>query len=78
MLRRSRTAVRVLACAGAALGLGLLPSAPASADSVRDQQQWVLNLMDVPAAWQVTEGSGVKVAVIDSGVSPHVSTCRTR
>ncbi len=29
--------------------------------------------MNVQAAWQVTEGSGVTVAVIDSGVYPYVS-----
>ena len=29
--------------------------------------------MDVPAAWQVTQGAGVVVAVIDSGVYPYVS-----
>jgi len=30
-------------------------------------------MMDVPAAWQLTQGAGVTVAVIDSGVNPHVS-----
>jgi hypothetical protein len=73
LLTRARTAARVLACAGAAVALGLLPAAPASADSVREQQDWVLSLMRVPDAWPVTEGHGVTVAVIDSGVSPHVS-----
>ena len=29
--------------------------------------------MDVPAAWQLTQGAGVVVAVIDSGVYPDVS-----
>jgi len=29
--------------------------------------------MNVPAAWQQTEGAGVTVAVIDSGVNPYVS-----
>jgi len=33
----------------------------------------VLNALDVPAAWRVTQGSGVVVAVIDSGVDPSVS-----
>ena len=61
------------------MALGLLPALPAAAavaapgDSVRDTQQWVFNMMNVPPAWQVTEGSGVTVAVIDSGVYPDVS-----
>ncbi len=68
---------RVLAGAGAAVALGLLPALPAAgavaapADTVRDTQQWVFNMMNVQAAWQVTEGSGVTVAVIDSGVYPQ-------
>jgi type VII secretion-associated serine protease mycosin len=46
---------------------------PASADSVRDAQQWVLDAVDAPAAWPVSQGQGVTVAVIDSGVNPEVS-----
>jgi subtilisin family serine protease len=45
----------------------------AVADSIRDNQQWVLDMLRVEAAWSVTEGSGVTVAVIDSGVNPDVS-----
>ncbi len=77
MLRPPR--LRVLAAAAAAALVGVLPVLPAlparaaPADVVRDQQQWVLDMMNVPAAWQVTEGSGVVVAVIDSGVNPDVS-----
>jgi type VII secretion-associated serine protease mycosin len=70
---------RVLASAGLAAALGLLPALPAAgavaapADPIRDSQQWVFNLMDVQPAWQVTEGSGVTVAVIDSGVYSNIS-----
>ena len=70
---------RASASAGAALALGLLPALPAAgavagpADTVRDSQQWVFTMMNVQSAWQVTEGSGVTVAVIDSGVYPYVS-----
>jgi subtilisin family serine protease len=46
---------------------------PAQADSVRDAQMWVLDAINAPAAWQVTQGQGVTVAVIDSGVDPDVS-----
>src|SRR5215469_3498183 len=56
------------ACAGA-----MLAAAPARADGARSSQQWVLNQLDVPAAWAKTEGHGVTVAVIDSGVNPSVS-----
>ena len=45
----------------------------AAADGIRDSQQWVLNMLNVPAAWSVTQGAGVTVAVIDSGVNPYVS-----
>jgi subtilisin family serine protease len=45
----------------------------AAVDTIRDSQQWVLDMLDVEAAWPVTEGSGVTVAVIDSGVNPAVS-----
>jgi type VII secretion-associated serine protease mycosin len=68
--------LRVLAGAAAAAALGVLlalPAAAAPADPVRDQQQWVLNMMQVQAAWQVTKGANVIVAVIDSGVNPDVS-----
>ena len=47
--------------------------APVRADTVRNAQMWVLNAIDAPAAWQVTKGQGVTVAVIDSGVNPDVS-----
>src|SRR6476646_5806254 len=45
----------------------------AVADGIQDKQQWVLNMLDVAGAWSVTKGAGVTVAVIDSGVNPHVS-----
>ena len=79
MPKTPRLLGRVLAGAGAAAALGLLPALPAAAavaapgDSVRDTQQWVFNMMNAWKAWQVTEGSGVTVAVIDSGVDPNVS-----
>ncbi|MGH3279309.1 MAG: S8 family peptidase [Trebonia sp.] len=70
---------RVLAGAALAVAFGALPALPAAgavaaqADGIRGSQQWVFSMMNVPAAWQVTEGSGVTVAVIDSGVYPSVS-----
>lgn len=70
---------RALAGGGLAVALGLLPALPAAGavsapgDPVRDSQQWVFNMINVQPAWQVTEGSGVTVAVIDSGVDGNVS-----
>jgi hypothetical protein len=79
MLRTPRTLGRALAAGGLAAALGLLPVLPAAGavnapgDSIRDSQQWVFNMMNVQPAWQVTEGSGVTVALIDSGVDQNVS-----
>jgi subtilisin family serine protease len=59
-----------------AVAVGLIltvPASPARADGVRDAQMWVLNAINAPSAWQVTQGRGVTVAVIDSGVNPDVS-----
>jgi subtilisin family serine protease len=75
-LRLGPRGLRAAAAAAAAVLLGALPALPARAapvDSVRDQQFWVLDMMHVTDAWNVTEGSGVTVAVIDSGVNPDVS-----
>ena len=69
MLSRGRVALLAVLCCAAVL---VLPTA-ARADSIRNNQQWVLSMMNVQAAWQLTEGAGVKVAVLDSGVDPYVS-----
>jgi len=72
MLRRKGLAL--LAVSGAvALAVLPAPAGAATADSIRDNQQWVLDMIDIPAAWQVSQGAGVTVAVIDSGVDPDVS-----
>lgn len=70
---------RALATAGALTLIGSLtlaggvPAQAAPSDQIRSSQQWVLNMLDLPAAWQVSQGAGVTVAVIDSGVNPSVS-----
>jgi subtilisin family serine protease len=51
----------------------LAPAVSARADIVRNAQMWVLNDLHVVPAWNVTRGQGVVVAVLDSGVNPHVS-----
>jgi subtilisin family serine protease len=64
---------------GVAGAVAIVPSTPAvaavaaQADGVRDGQMWALDMLDVPAAWSLSEGAGVTVAVIDSGVYPDVS-----
>jgi hypothetical protein len=79
MLRTPRTLGRTLAGVGLVAALGLLPALPAAAavdapgDSIRDTQEWVFSMLNVQPAWQVTEGAGVTVAVIDSGVDGDVS-----
>lgn len=77
--RAPRLIGRVIAGAALAVAVGVLPVLPASAavaapaDAIRQSQQWVFSMMNVQPAWQVTEGSGVTVAVIDSGVYPQVT-----
>ena len=70
--------IALLATAGL-ISLAVLPAAPAlgaaaaPADGIRTTQEWVLSMLDAEAAWSVTRGAGVTVAVIDSGVNPYVS-----
>lgn len=46
----------------------LLLAPPAAADTIRDQQRWALDAINLSAAWQYTKGGGVTVAVLDTGV----------
>jgi hypothetical protein len=71
--RLATRAVATLAVVTAAACAALLTASPAHADIVRQKQQWVLDAMDVPAAWPLSQGRGVTVAVIDSGVDPTIS-----
>jgi subtilisin family serine protease len=72
MLRFRAVAATVTGLAAACAGILSLTTVPASADAVRDGQQWVLNMLDAPAAWTVSQGRGVTVAVLDSGVRSEV------
>ncbi len=66
--------VPAVCCAALAIGVGVVTvAAPASADDVRTAQMWVLDALSAPTAWAQTQGQGVTVAVIDSGVNPDVS-----
>ncbi|WP_327251876.1 type VII secretion-associated serine protease mycosin [Streptomyces sp. NBC_01244] len=57
----------------AALALGALfavtAAPPAAADAIRDRQ-WGLAALRTDEAWGITEGEGVTVAVLDTGVDP--------
>ena len=64
-------ALAVLLPAG--LTIGAAPASAAPLDQVRDAQSWVLTMLEAQAAWTVSQGAGVTVAVIDSGVNPNVS-----
>jgi subtilisin family serine protease len=70
--RRSRS-VSLAALTVGAVMVTTMGAGAAQADSVRDAQMWVLNAVNAPAAWPVSQGQGVTVAVIDSGVNPDVS-----
>jgi subtilisin family serine protease len=43
------------------------------ADEIRVSQQWVLEMLHMSDAWSLSQGTGVTVAVVDSGVDPYVS-----
>jgi type VII secretion-associated serine protease mycosin len=59
--------------AGAAAIAVAAPAEAAPADQIRDSQSWALDMLDIWGAWRTTQGAGVTVAVIDSGVNPNVS-----
>ncbi len=63
----------IAACASVALCTTVTLAAPAHADTIRAGQQWVLDMMKVSSAWSLSQGGGVTVAVIDSGVDGKVS-----
>ena len=48
----------------------MIAAQPAWAQTLRDKQ-WYLTTLNIAAAHQLTKGSGVVVAVVDSGVSLH-------
>jgi subtilisin family serine protease len=75
MPRQRSTVTRragLLALVAVAAVAPVVDAMPARADSVRGDQMWVLNAINAPAAWRVSQGQGVTVAVIDSGVNPQV------
>ena len=74
MLRRPRRLLAgLLAAVVMAPAAAVGTAGVAQADVVRSQELWVLNAINVPAAWQTTRGHGVTIGLIDSGVNGHVS-----
>src|SRR6516162_8779924 len=63
--RRARVGVAV----GLSLAFIAASSSPALADQAR-RNEWWLRTLHVTNAWQNTRGSGVTVAVLDTGVDP--------
>lgn len=55
------------ATTAALLAVPLLIAAPAQAYS---SQQWALNYLNANQDWQVSKGTGVTVAIVDTGVAP--------
>ncbi|MFF5567352.1 type VII secretion-associated serine protease mycosin [Streptomyces sp. NPDC012623] len=60
---RRRRAAAVLAAAS----FLLVPATPAHADAIRIRQ-WALEAMHTEAAWRSAQGTGITVAVLDTGV----------
>lgn len=54
----------------ATIGLLITTSLPANADSIRDRQ-WHLQYLKIEEAHGLSRGSGITVAVVDSGVMQH-------
>lgn len=69
-MRRLVPAALVVAVVGS-----LLVAAPASADSVRSAQYW-LDAYGIRTAWETTQGAGVTIAIIDTGVDSTVPELR--
>jgi type VII secretion-associated serine protease mycosin len=63
----TRSARRLLTTLAAGTAAFLLGTAPASADYVRDTD-WALSALHADSAWRTSQGAGVVVAVLDTGV----------
>ena len=58
---------------GGAVGSNNIPSQDITPTSPNVVIPWTFDFMNVPAAWGLSTGQGVKVALIDSGTSPNQS-----
>ncbi|MEU4497499.1 type VII secretion-associated serine protease mycosin [Streptomyces sp. NPDC023998] len=77
MRTSSERAIGFKSVASAVMGFALLAIAatPAHAETVRDQQ-WHLDAMKADEIWKISKGSGITVAVLDSGVDDTVADLR--
>ncbi|MFE3151142.1 S8 family serine peptidase [Streptomyces sp. NPDC059218] len=60
----------------AAWSAGFAGVAPSAAAADVQSKQWYLSAMRAEEMWKVTTGEGIKVAVIDSGVSPSTPSLK--
>ena len=65
----------MIAAAALAASIALVPALPASADAVRDAEYW-LTEYGITAAWTVTQGAGITIAIIDTGIDSSVPELR--
>lgn len=76
MLTRAGRLAAACVLAAVLPAVGVIGQAPASAQGIGQQVRAAelpeLREIDVPAAWRVTKGAGVTVAVLDTGVDPSV------
>ncbi|GGM05722.1 S8 family serine peptidase [Dactylosporangium sucinum] len=66
-------ALRLATTIVAVVAAGLVPvvAAPSASAETRRDRQWYLKTLDVAAAHKITQGAGVVVAVLDTGVGKH-------
>jgi subtilisin family serine protease len=65
--------MRKLAILAVSVLLAIGPSSSATAETVRDQQYWIDDY-GFTSAWESSQGEGVKIAIIDTGIdSTHPS-----
>src|ERR1039458_7956944 len=69
MAQRLRSRATAAVAAGLAATCIGVAAAPAFADTVRDQEWWLASL-HVTQAWLSSRGTGITVAVLDTGVDP--------
>lgn len=67
---RKRAAFRRVGSAAIVAALCAIPVVEASAAQAYSSQQWALDYLKATQDWQISKGSDVTVAVLDSGVAP--------
>ncbi|GAA0417155.1 type VII secretion-associated serine protease [Actinoplanes capillaceus] len=68
-MKKSRKATALAGTIAAAL-FSTVPAMPAHADGIRNSQ-WHVRYLNLHQAHKISEGNGVTVAIVDSGVFPH-------